>query len=313
MFKVERDSGTCSLPAAKATVTDELMKLWEYTGYGDILHIPLNIQRQIQSLHDSYKALNKIPSSRRNGDAFKKKKDDLLCTLKQLFDISVKQLQSSHLITDEDRDFLQNNWDKIISSTPDLITKAQIQKKLSRQQQSSKFCEAHSSTSHFPSTPVPEMDLIPISPEDSGDDFTPKRPRTTKGTTVTIPKDILSKLGPTADRLNLSGTQLAGIVAAVTNHSGRDINDIALSKSTARRHRCASISNQASSIKKDFNCDVGQVNFDGKLLPGLGGFGKVNRLAVILNQASVLKVQQTSLEKYNTNFQSAQFNSPKQL
>ena len=121
-------------------------------------------------------------------------------------------------MADEDRDFLQNNWDKIISSTPDLITKAQIQKKLSRQQQSSKFCEAHSSTSHFPSTPVPEMDLIPISPEDSGDDFTPKRPRTTKGTTVMIPKDILSKLGPTADRLNLSGTQLAGIVAAVTNH-----------------------------------------------------------------------------------------------
>ena len=137
------------------------------------------------------------------------------------------------------------------------------------------------------------MDLIPSSPEDSGDDFTPKRPRTTKGTTVMIPKDILSKLGPTADRLNLSGTQLAEIVAAVTNHSGGDINDIALSKSTARRHRCASRSNQASSIKKDFNCDVGQVNFDGKLLPGLGGFGKVNRLAVILNQASVLQVQQT--------------------
>ena len=108
-----------------------------------------------------------------------------------------------------------------------------------------------------------------------------------------IPKDILSKLGPTADRLNLSGTQLAGIVAAVTNHSDGDINDIDLSKSTARRHRCASRSNQASSIKKDFNCDVGQVNFDGKRLPGLGGFGKVNRLAVILNQASVLQVQQT--------------------
>ena len=94
------------------------------------------------------------------------------------------------------------------------------------------------------------MDLIPSSPEDSGDDFTPKQPRTTKGTTVMIPKDILSKLGPTEDRLNLSGTQLAGIVAAVTNHSGGDINDIALSKSTARRHRCASRSNQASSIKK---------------------------------------------------------------
>ena len=96
MFELERHSGTCSLVAAKATVTDELMKLWEYAGYGDILHIPLNIQKQIQSLHDSYKALNKIPASRRNGDAFKKKKDDLLCTLKQLFDISVKQL---HFLT----------------------------------------------------------------------------------------------------------------------------------------------------------------------------------------------------------------------
>ena len=80
-----------------------------------------------------------------------------------------------------------------------------------------------------------------------------------------------------------------------------------------RRHRCASRSNQASSIKKDFNCDVGQVNFDGKLLPGLGGFGKVNRLAVILNQASVLQVEQTSLEKYNTNFQSAQFQFSKTI
>ena len=148
------------------------------------------------------------------------------------------------------------------------------------------------------------MDLIPSSPEDSGDDFTPKQPRTTKGTTVMIPKDILSKLGPTADRLNLSGTQLAGIVAAVTNHSGGDINDIALSKSTARRHRCASRSNQASSIKKDFNCDVGQLNFDGKLLPGLEGVWKSQPTGCHSQSG---KCFTSSTINKRTNFQSAQF------
>ena len=35
-------------------------------------------------------------------------------------------------------------------------------------------------------------------------------------------------------------------------------------------------------IKDDFECaDICQINFDAKLLPNLGGFGSVNRLAIV--------------------------------
>ena len=50
---------------------------------------------------------------------------------------------------------------------------------------------------------------------------------------------------------------------------------IALSKSTTNRLRTASRKEEAKLIRNDFTCDIGQVNFDGKLLAELGGFGKV--------------------------------------
>ena len=88
--------------------------------------------------------------------------------------------------------------------------------------------------------------------------------------------------GTAADRLNLSNNVLTSVVAAVTNHGGGNIEEMCLSKSTARRHRASARLEQAVEIKRDFNCSVGQIIFDGKLLPDLGGFGKVNRLAVVL-------------------------------
>ena len=122
----------------------------------------------------------------------------------------------------------------------------------------------------------------------SSDEFTPKRSRVqeTATTPVSLSKNILKKLGPAADRLNLSGSQLTGIVAAITNHSGGNIDNISLSKSTARRHRSKARGESSLSIKSSFTCDVGQVNFDSKLLSGLKGYGKVNRLAVLLVQVS---------------------------
>ena len=77
---------------------------------------------------------------------------------------------------------------------------------------------------------------------------------------------------------------MTGIFAAISNHGGGDINNISLSKSTARRHRATARKEVAATIKENFTCDVGQINFDGKLLPNLYGFGKVNRLAVVLIQ-----------------------------
>jgi len=77
---------------------------------------------------------------------------------------------------------------------------------------------------------------------------------------------------------------MTGIFAAISNHGGGDISNISLSKSTARRHRATARKEVAATIKENFTCDVGQINFDGKLLPNLYGFGKVNRLAVVLIQ-----------------------------
>ena len=65
-------------------------------------------------------------------------------------------------------------------------------------------------------------------------------------------------------------------MSAVTNSGGGDIMDLSLLKSTARRHR-------AFAIKRDSSCrSVGHLNFDRKLLPNLGGFGKFDILAVVL-------------------------------
>ena len=49
-------------------------------------------------------------------------------------------------------------------------------------------------------------------------------------------------------------------------------------------------SEQAAQIKIDFICNVGQINFDGKILADLGEFGKVNRLAVVLVQEEENKI-----------------------
>ena len=71
---------------------------------------------------------------------------------------------------------------------------------------------------------------------------------------------------------------MTSFLAALTNYSGDDLNNLALSKSTTRRFRVT------VNILRNFIRDVGQVYFDDKLLPDLYGFAKVNRLAVVLVQ-----------------------------
>ena len=110
---------------------------------------------------------------------------------------------------------------------------------------------------------------------DSGEEFTPKRHCTPRTTTVEISKDVLKKLGPAADRLNLSNNVLTSVVAAIANHGGGDIDELSLLKSSARRHRSTARTEQATTIKNKFTCNAGHINFDGKLLSDLSGYGKV--------------------------------------
>ena len=91
-------------------------------------------------------------------------------------------------------------------------------------------------------------------------------------------------MGPLADRVGVSNMQLTALTAGLINHSGGDVDNISLSKSTTRRSRATAREMGAAKVKENFSCKNGQINFDGKLLPDLGGFGKVNRLAVVAAQ-----------------------------
>ena len=117
----------------------------------------------------------------------------------------------------------------------------------------------------------------PASNPDSSEKLLPKKPRReswtprSTGTIITIPTDIIKKIGPAADRLGSSNNQLVPTIATIINHCGEDIDDIALSKLTARWHRKESHASAAKKIKNDFECvEICQINFYAKLVPNLG-------------------------------------------
>ena len=63
-----------------------------------------------------------------------------------------------------------------------------------------------------------------------------------------------------------------------------NVDEISLSESTARRSRATARATGAKKVKENFLCSNGQINFDGILLTDFWGFGKVNRLAVLIVQ-----------------------------
>ena len=113
---------------------EELVKVWEYAGYGDILQDISFRKRKISTLHGSYKKLTKIPLARRQTESFKKKEDEFTKSLELLFDVTLKSLHGSGLITAEDREFLLHHWEKTVSSTRDSVTTIQVEKKLARKE-----------------------------------------------------------------------------------------------------------------------------------------------------------------------------------
>ena len=108
-----------------------------------------------------------------------------------------------------------------MSSTRDSVTKILVEKKLVRKESYQKYSSTQS-TPLFSTSPGPSDDVSPSSHSaTSTEEYTPKRPCTQSvGTTVEIPKDFLKKLGPAADRLELSNNVLTSVIAAVTNHGG---------------------------------------------------------------------------------------------
>ena len=106
MFEIEKQvKGKSGLADAVVTVKNEVAELWEYAGFGDILHSNGYILQLIRSLHGVYKALNKTPKDKPETVSFKKKEVAFVELLPKLFDVAVKSLKSSNLITKEDQDF----------------------------------------------------------------------------------------------------------------------------------------------------------------------------------------------------------------
>ena len=280
------------LSPALSTVQQELKALWAYAGYEDILMSNSNLVVEIRKLHKSYKDLLKFNVAKRELPRFKKKEELFLDQLPVLFNITVKSLIPSNLITAEDRSFLLHNWDKTISSTLDVTTKQAVEKKLVRHEKSRKFTSSHSSNPSSSSVASPPPSSSPPSSPAQSTSSSPsptpklKRRRLT-GTTLEVPPDILSIVAPVSDRLSLTHNQLTVITASLVNHCGGDIHKIALSKSTSRRSRDSRRRSVLTTIKRNFSCGIVQVNFDGKLLPNLYGYGKVNRLAVVLVKENV--------------------------
>ena len=230
------------LSPALSTVQQELKALWAYAGYEDILMSNSNLVVEIRKLQKSYKDLLKFNVAKRELPRFKKKEELFLDQLPVLFNITVKSLIPSNLITAEDRSFLLHNWDKTISSTLDVTTKQAVEKKLVRHEKSRKFTSAHSSnpSSSSVASPPPSSSppTSPAQSTSSSPSLTPKlKRRRLTGTTLEVPPDILSIVAPVSDRLSLTLNQLTVITAALVNHCRGDIHKIALSKSTSRRSR----------------------------------------------------------------------------
>ena len=300
-FELESNQGNSSLDIAAVLVKNELIELWSYAGYGDILHFPTQIVKMIKALTSPYKYLLKIPQSRRSSPSYLQKEADFLNSLPKLFNITVSDLVYSQKITAEDREFLLKHWNKKISSTPDLGLRKAVHNKLERSEKRQAYYHKQTAgPSTAASPPVASSDPTPASsdpspsstpassrtPASSPDpEFRPKKSFTTptsSGSRLLLPKNILQKVGPTADRLGLSNNQLTAITAVITNHGGGDLDDVSLSKSTARRSRASARTEAAQQIRDNFSLNFGQINFDGKLLDDLYGSQKVNRLAVVV-------------------------------
>ena len=74
-------------------------------------------------------------------------------------------------------------------------------------------------------------------------------------------------------------------IATIINHCGGNIDDVALSKSTARRHRQESRAVAAKEIKDAFECaDICQINFKMLSYCQIWGLRSINRLVIVAVQ-----------------------------
>lgn len=142
MFAVETCPGSsASLQSLANEVKDEMIDVWTYAGYGDILIDPSHIVKSILQLRKEHKDINKIPKERHNTPGYKSKEAAFVSSLDNLLDITKPTLRNTNLITPEDRDFLLHHWDKTISSVKDRGAMKTVEQKVRREEKYEKFAE----------------------------------------------------------------------------------------------------------------------------------------------------------------------------
>ena len=99
LSEIELKHGSCTATDAYVVTKSELLSIWSYAGYEDILQDQNYILRSMKKLHQSYKDIVRIPSERHSTKNFTDKLAKFQSTLPQLFDISVKKKIDSDLIT----------------------------------------------------------------------------------------------------------------------------------------------------------------------------------------------------------------------
>ena len=67
LFEIENHHGAASVAQASLDVRNEVIAVWEYAGYGDILQAKSNILKKVKELHINCKSLTQVPISRREG------------------------------------------------------------------------------------------------------------------------------------------------------------------------------------------------------------------------------------------------------
>ena len=116
----------------------------------------------------------------------------------------------------------------------------------------------------------------------------PKRlhKRTVKvGTTITVPHNVMisERLNAVAVRNKVSPTALVGIVAAIIDESGGDKNAVVLGHSQSHSFRLEATKSIAQAIKEIWEPPKkGIIHWDGKLMVILEGFGKEERLPILI-------------------------------
>ena len=77
-----------TLDEATVIVKNELLEIWRYAGYGDILYDRSHILRKIKSLVNRFKYLRTVPVSRRSADFFVRKKQSFKELLSKIYPLN---------------------------------------------------------------------------------------------------------------------------------------------------------------------------------------------------------------------------------